>query len=201
MGASTLPVPCTAAARSRRRLAWNFPIIHDGVEVDAFKVAIELHPEEGAHRPLVFETGGRVPRSPDRHMNGDGSACIALPEDVLLLTHGEPMPLSAFMAGPCATIFSRKQATRRRAVGRSATAATEWSAYASSTLSCSAPLNPKPCGATSWCSHKQSCTGSGSARAAAVRRFVVATAPRSRLCASECRRPSRPGCAQAPVCS
>lgn len=86
-------------------LRGTFPLVQDGVEVDAFKVAIELHTDGAAYRPVVAEIGGRVPRSPDRHVNPDGSACIGLPEDLLVMTKGEPMPLSSFLDGAVRDYF------------------------------------------------------------------------------------------------
>jgi hypothetical protein len=86
-------------------LRGTFPIVQDGVELDSFKVAIELRADGSAYRPVVSEIGGRVPRSPDRHVNADGSACIGLPEDLLVLTRGEPMLLTSFIDGPVRDYF------------------------------------------------------------------------------------------------
>jgi hypothetical protein len=86
-------------------LRGTFPIIHNGAEVDSFKIELQLRSSGAHHRPAVLEIGGRVPRTADRHVNTDGSACIALPEDLWLRTGGEPMTLSAFVDGPVRDYF------------------------------------------------------------------------------------------------
>ena len=53
--------------------------------------------------PIVREVGGRIPRSPDRHVNDDGTACVMVPEEWLVRSHDRSFP--AFMAGPVRDFF------------------------------------------------------------------------------------------------
>ena len=53
--------------------------------------------------PKVCEVGGRIPRSPERHVNDDGTACLMVPEEWLALS--EDTSFSAFMAGPVRNFF------------------------------------------------------------------------------------------------
>lgn len=87
-------------------LRGTFPLMHEGKEIDSFKVLVDLHESRpslfGAD---VFEIGGRIPRIPDRHINFNGSACVALPEDIIVATGGAAMALSAFLDGPVRSYF------------------------------------------------------------------------------------------------
>lgn len=87
-------------------LRGTFPLMHEGQEIDSFKVLIDLREIRASlFAADVFETGGRVPRIPARHINDGGSACVALPEDIVVATGGEPMALSAFLDGPVRSYF------------------------------------------------------------------------------------------------
>lgn len=86
-------------------LRGTFPLVHNGQEIDAFKIKVELRRRGVRYVPAVLEIGGRIPRTAHRHVNADGSACVALPEDLWLMTRGEPMMLSAFVDGPMRDYF------------------------------------------------------------------------------------------------
>jgi hypothetical protein len=87
-------------------LRGTFPVKHEGKEVDSFKVLVELREcRPAVFDAEVFEIGKRIPAIPDRHVDIDRSACIALPEDIILATGGEPMALRAFLGGPVHNFF------------------------------------------------------------------------------------------------
>lgn len=64
------------------RIAGTMPIVDGATELDRFQLEITLPIDYPDAVPIVVETGGRVPRTPDRHCNpADGTACVMLPED------------------------------------------------------------------------------------------------------------------------
>jgi len=82
-------------------LQGTFPVLHEQVEIDAFAISIELHRRGAVFAAALREIGGRIPRTEDRHIFGThGFACVALPEDIYLQTHGKPLSLIAFLDGP-----------------------------------------------------------------------------------------------------
>jgi hypothetical protein len=87
-------------------LEGSFPVLHGGKEIDAFSVRIELAKGTRGFVPRVLEVGGRIPRIADRHVyESDGTACIGLPEELLVATRGEPLTLSDFLDGPVRSFF------------------------------------------------------------------------------------------------
>lgn len=86
-------------------LRGSFPVVCEGQQVDAFKVEIVLKKRDDHYIPIVRELGHRIPRILDRHINGDGTACVGLPEELLMRTHGKPMPLLDFLQGPVHEYF------------------------------------------------------------------------------------------------
>lgn len=59
-----------------------FPILDGATILDQFAVRITLSPEYPTMPPTVCETGGRIPKTADRHVNTDtGDACVLLLED------------------------------------------------------------------------------------------------------------------------
>jgi hypothetical protein len=61
-------------------VAGEFDVMADGKHIDCFSIQIQLPAEYPISVPLVFETAGRIPRIPDRHVNPDGSACLFVPD-------------------------------------------------------------------------------------------------------------------------
>lgn len=57
-----------------------YAIRDDSGVIDEFAVRVILPTDYPDSAPVVFETGGRTPRDPDRHVNRDGTACVLLPE-------------------------------------------------------------------------------------------------------------------------
>lgn len=75
-----------------------------GRALDRFQVRLTTASDHPVGLPEVRETGGRVPRTADRHVNSDGSACVMLPEERFRLW---PVgaPLSEFLDGPVRNYF------------------------------------------------------------------------------------------------
>lgn len=51
------------------------------LEIDRYSIEVELLSNHPKSIPLVKETGGRIPRIPDRHINDDGTACLFVPDE------------------------------------------------------------------------------------------------------------------------
>jgi hypothetical protein len=60
-----------------------FPVIHEAIVLDRYQVEIEWS-DRDTEAPLLRETGGRIPRTNDRHMGLDGKACPLVPEEWLI---------------------------------------------------------------------------------------------------------------------
>lgn len=61
---------------------------------DQFQIAIHVPRVFPREIPVVFETGGRIPRSPEFHVNSDGSLCLGSPLRLLGIVAGSPSILS-----------------------------------------------------------------------------------------------------------
>ena len=57
---------------------------------DQFQVVIEVPQIFPREIPAVFETGGRIPRLPQYHVNSDGSLCLGSPIHLLLIAAKHP---------------------------------------------------------------------------------------------------------------
>lgn len=58
----------------------TYPVTADGKVIDRYELEIALPSDYPASLPLVWETGGRIPREPDRHVFPDtGSLCLGVP--------------------------------------------------------------------------------------------------------------------------
>ncbi len=57
---------------------------------DQFQIAIEVPRVFPREIPVVFETGGRIPRSPEFHVNADGSLCLGSPVRLLTIAATHP---------------------------------------------------------------------------------------------------------------
>ncbi len=79
-------------------------LAHDGTELDRFQIEIELPDDFPKSVPLVRETGGRVPRDPDRHVNFDGTACLFVRDETWKFWGGD-LTLIDFIQGPVYQFF------------------------------------------------------------------------------------------------
>jgi len=75
-----------------------------GKELDRFAIRVEVPADFPKVLPRIFETGGRIPRIPDRHINPDGSCCIGV-EAALYSRLGPSFSFTDFMTGPVADYF------------------------------------------------------------------------------------------------
>ncbi len=63
-------------------VAGRFPVFDSNdKKLEAFSLSIILPPAYPVELPIVYEVGGRIPRIADRHVFGNGSACIFMPDD------------------------------------------------------------------------------------------------------------------------
>lgn len=61
----------------------SFPVKVNGKRLDRYSIRIEIPDDYPDSIPVVYEVGGRIPWTPDRHVNKDdhGAACLFLPEE------------------------------------------------------------------------------------------------------------------------
>ena len=71
--------------------------------ITAFDIRIVMGKRYPIQEPKVFETAGRIPRSPDRHINDDGDCCVTVWEE--WLTEAGDTSFSAFLNGPLREFF------------------------------------------------------------------------------------------------
>jgi hypothetical protein len=77
--------------------------LHDGeVVLDRYQVEIRFPREYPNALPVVEEIGGRIPRTADRHVSSDGTACLLVPEEWLL---SQDPSFKAFLSGPMKNFF------------------------------------------------------------------------------------------------
>lgn len=71
------------AENGKYLLRGSFPIEHDGRTLDRFSIEISF-PDGPNGLPAILETGHRIPRIRDRHINPNGTICAEVPEVWLL---------------------------------------------------------------------------------------------------------------------
>lgn len=85
-------------------VAGNFPVIAEGRVQDHYSIEMALARDHPQSLPAVRETAGRIPRTPERHINPDGTACVMLPDE-----RWKSWPLGAplvdFLNGPLRNYF------------------------------------------------------------------------------------------------
>lgn len=69
----------------------------------SFDIRIEIKGKYPSDEPRVFETGGRIPRTIDRHINTDGDCCVTIWEDWLVRAYDTSF--AAFLNGPLREYF------------------------------------------------------------------------------------------------
>lgn len=82
----------------------DFPLVVEGKVRDRYSIEISLAGDHPKSLPIVRETAGRIPRTSDRHMNGDGTACILL-ADERWRSWPVGAPLVDFLNGPLRNYF------------------------------------------------------------------------------------------------
>jgi hypothetical protein len=88
----------------RRVVTGAFNVEHEGQFLAGFQVEVMLDVTDELGLPTVKEVAGRIPRVPERHVNKDGSACLYLPEE-LVVRYPEPFGIVAFLDGPVRNFF------------------------------------------------------------------------------------------------
>jgi hypothetical protein len=77
--------------------------VHDGgVVLERYQVEIRFPRDYPKTVPVVEEIGGRIPRITDRHISGDGTACLLVPEEWLL---ARDQSFRALLDGPIRNFF------------------------------------------------------------------------------------------------
>lgn len=77
---------------------------NDGTELDRFLIEIELPGDFPKTVPTVRETGGKIPRTPDRHINPDGTACLFVRDEAWKYWNRDTS-LIDFIKGPIHQFF------------------------------------------------------------------------------------------------
>lgn len=97
----------------RVHIKGTLPITNGTAEFDRFALDIVLSPDHPRALPQVFETGGRIPRTLDRHISADGSACIVLPDAFWLEHPTGDLDVVEYLAGPVHSYFLGQAAVER----------------------------------------------------------------------------------------
>lgn len=86
-------------------VAGEFVVANEGRVLDRYEIEVEL-PSDGPTTgiPVVREVGGRIPRTPDRHVNSDGSACLMVPDE-FWYRNPDGLDLISFLRGPVLHYF------------------------------------------------------------------------------------------------
>jgi len=86
------------------RLVGPFRLCEDGAEIDRFQIEIVLSRRHPREVPKVYEVGGRVPKTADRHVYLEGHACLFVSGE--RWRHWPPgAGLAAFLDGPVRSYF------------------------------------------------------------------------------------------------
>src|SRR5690348_6785307 len=80
-----------------------FPVIHEGRVLDRYQIEIEWS-DSATAAPVLYETGGRIPRIRDRHISLDGKACPLVPEE-WLIKPPEARSVIHYLDGPAHDYF------------------------------------------------------------------------------------------------
>lgn len=63
-------------------LRGEFPIIFEGKEVERFEIEVRLPERDPDDLPILREVDGRIPRTPNFHVNNpDGDTCLFVPDE------------------------------------------------------------------------------------------------------------------------
>jgi hypothetical protein len=81
-----------------------FPLEDDQRMVERYEIEIRLPRTHPRGIPELRETGGRIPRDPDHHMESDGMACLFIPDEYSY-RHPDGMDLFEFLKGPVLGYF------------------------------------------------------------------------------------------------
>ncbi len=82
----------------------NFPVVEEGKVRDRYSVEITLARDHPRSLPVVREVAGRIPRTRERHINANGTACVLL-SDERWKAWPVGAPLVHFLNGPVRNFF------------------------------------------------------------------------------------------------
>jgi hypothetical protein len=82
----------------------TFDVNEGDVRIEGFLIRVLLPTSYPLEIPTVWELGGRVPRQLDWHVNGNGTLCVGLPEELWLRFKGR-FELKEFLEGPVRSYF------------------------------------------------------------------------------------------------
>lgn len=83
----------------------SLPIINEGSLLDRFLIKLTVDPSYPRQIPSLFETGGRIPHTKERHISpGSGEACVCLRDEWPWIAPDCPTVLG-FIRGPVTHFF------------------------------------------------------------------------------------------------
>lgn len=85
-----------------------FLVYHQGKLLDRYEIEIEFPHDYDRQLAIVRETGGRIPRIDDRHVNSDGTACLYL-EDEFWYDYPEGVDFETFLGGIVSSFFQAQR--------------------------------------------------------------------------------------------
>jgi hypothetical protein len=96
---TTYPTLHVREHAGRIRVRGTIPVMDEGRELDRYGVELELARDDPRGLPTVWEIGGRIPRTPERHVNPTGTLCVCLP-DAYWAANPRGLTVLQFLAGP-----------------------------------------------------------------------------------------------------
>lgn len=81
----------------------QFPVSDEDGVIERFDVEIAIDLRAPMALPIVRATDKRIPATPDHHINQDGTACLGVPEEWLVVR--PDATFASFMAGPVRSFF------------------------------------------------------------------------------------------------
>jgi hypothetical protein len=88
-----------------------FPVIHEATILDRYQIEIEWS-DSDTEAPVLRETGGRIPRTSDRHMDSSGKACPLVQEEWLIRPR-DTRTVIHYLDGPVRDYFLWQSFTER----------------------------------------------------------------------------------------
>jgi len=161
----------------------TYPVLDAGKEIDRYSIAIKLPDRYPHDLPDVFETGGRIPRTLDRHVFQSGALCLGVREELWLTLRGDfsivPLleaPVRGFLIGNALVEEGEKWPDGDRSHGMSGILE-----FYEGYLGVRTRLS---CWTSCTRSSMRKCADTGNARAAAAPSFGTAIRTRSIHCAA-----------------
>jgi hypothetical protein len=89
-GALAVPYPGLVVTRNGEGalIEGTVDLHHNNVSFGSFLVTIQVDHDYPETQPVCREIGGRIPRNPDHHTNGNGTLCLGVPEEIWMRMNG-----------------------------------------------------------------------------------------------------------------